>query len=742
MIEGWQINNAPWALGVAGAFLIASVWFFFRSIKREGNTRGMIALHFLRMVIALAVAITFLRPERVLLAKRNEQPRVAVLWDASGSMATKDVVLDGKTAVQRAEWVKEQVEAKFWGPLEKRYQVSVEAFGAPATDTKADVETEIGTDLNGALERVRKAHTDLRAVLLLTDGDWNLGKSPITGATALAQKDVPVFALGTGSENYLPDLELQSVLAPTYGLLNERISVFVTLQNHLNREVKTTVTVSGPGGATGSKAVTIPPMAQIQDMVVITPTAEGEADFTVKVPVEKDEIFPENNEKKFHMAVRKETLKVLVVDSQPRWEFRYLRNALMRDPGVQVNTVLFHPQIGMGEGPGYLPSFPTKREDLQGYDVVFLGDVGVTKGMISPEQATMLRGLIEQQASGLVFLPGPLGWQRTLKDSPLGDLVPVETDYEKGAGMVNFSAGSGFSTAGETKLELTFRGRDHWLTMLATDPSANQAVWRGLPGFFWYAPVVKAKPGAEVLAVHESARNAAGRIPLLATRSAGSGKVLYMGTDSAWRWRKGVEDTYHYRFWSQVVRWMSHQRHLAQSDGMRFFYTPEAPKRGDKVRLSATVLDKLGTPITEGKVTVTLKAPGGTSETIELAAENTEWGVYNGVFTPREGGRYEVEVANDTAGRRMKTQIDVTVPTLEKVGLPAKLDVLREISALTGGKFASPGELAQVISSLSLLPERKPEELRFRLWCDPWWCGALLVLFSAYWIGRKIGGLV
>jgi hypothetical protein len=180
--------------------------------------------------------------------------------------------------------------------------------------------------------------------------------------------------------------------------------------------------------------------------------------------------------------------------------------------------VLVHPQIGMGEGPGYLPSFPTKREDLQGYDVVFLGDVGVTKGMISPEQATMLRGLIEQQASGLVFLPGPLGWQRTLKDSPLGDLVPVETDYEKGAGMVNFSAGSGFSTAGETKLELTFRGRDHWLTMLATDPSANQAVWRGLPGFFWYAPVVKAKPGAEVLAVHESARNAAGRIPLLAQR--------------------------------------------------------------------------------------------------------------------------------------------------------------------------------------------------------------------------------
>ena len=96
--------------------------------------------------------------------------------------------------------------------------------------------------------------------------------------------------------------------------------------------------MSGPGGATGSKAVTIPPMTQIQEMVVITPQQEGEGDFTVKVPVEREEIFPENNEKKFHMAIRKETLKVLVVDSQPRWEFRYLRNALMRDPGVAGET--------------------------------------------------------------------------------------------------------------------------------------------------------------------------------------------------------------------------------------------------------------------------------------------------------------------------------------------------------------------------------------------------------------------
>jgi hypothetical protein len=82
---------------------------------------------------------------------------------------------------------------------------------------------------------------------------------------------VPIFAIGVGSETYLPDVELQSVLAPSYGLINERISVLFTLQNHLPREVRTTVTVEGPNGASGTKKVTLPPMGQVQDALVFTP---------------------------------------------------------------------------------------------------------------------------------------------------------------------------------------------------------------------------------------------------------------------------------------------------------------------------------------------------------------------------------------------------------------------------------------------------------------------------------------
>ena len=58
MNAGWQFNTAPWVMGVAAAFVLASAWFFFRSLRREGRGGWMTCLHVLRFLIALAIACT------------------------------------------------------------------------------------------------------------------------------------------------------------------------------------------------------------------------------------------------------------------------------------------------------------------------------------------------------------------------------------------------------------------------------------------------------------------------------------------------------------------------------------------------------------------------------------------------------------------------------------------------------------------------------------------------------------
>jgi len=63
--------------------------------------------------------------------------------------------------------------------------------------------------------------------------------------------------------------------------------------------------------------------------------------------------------------------------------------------------------------------------------------------------------------------------------------------------------------------------------------------------------------------VHEQETTAYGRVPLIVTKPYGTGKVLFMGTDSAWRWREGVEDRYvvrHNYFHIHCSRWIGKSR--------------------------------------------------------------------------------------------------------------------------------------------------------------------------------------
>ena len=94
---------------------------------------------------------------------------------------------------------------------------------------------------------------------------------------------------------------------------------------------------------------------------------------------------------------------------------------------------------------------------------------------------------------------------------------------------------NGLTESVPAPLTLTTEGSASLLTMLGNNEEENPEIWRRLPGFYWHAPVLKAKGGAEVLAVHGNRRSTYGPIPLLVTKPAGSGTVLFIGIDSAWR---------------------------------------------------------------------------------------------------------------------------------------------------------------------------------------------------------------
>ncbi|WP_411845803.1 hypothetical protein AAFN60_19640 [Roseibacillus persicicus] len=721
-------------------FLVAIGFYCWTAFRRATRPVRTGSLELLRFLIASLVVLLLLQPEWHRVINPTDEPEIVILADASGSMTTVDAPENPDGArpkiISRAELTQKVLETEFYLPLleDGKTTVNIETFGIPTENPEPGMQP--GTNLEGALSSLLENRPNLRSVVLLSDGEWNQGKPPVTAAQKFRLRDIPIFSVPMGSEVRLPDLDLVAVSAPTYGIVGENVQIPFTIRSSLDRDLRTIVRLRDSSGNEISKDLSIPARSTVYESILYRLQKEGSNTLTLTIPPANGELLPDNNSRQFTLSGKPEDIRVLVIDTLPRWEYRFIRNALSRDPGVQVDCLLLHPKLGAGNGPDYIQEFPEKTEDLQKYDVVFLGDIGIAENQLTVEQAELLKGLVENQASGLVFIPGSQGNWLSLLDSPLGDLMPV---------LLDKTQPSGFAEATASPLELTTEGRSSLLTMLADSEDQNPAVWSSLPGFFWHAPVLRAKSGTEVLAVHSNRRNDYGRIPLLVTNRVGSGKVLFLGHDSAWRWRRGVEDLYHYRFWGQVARWMSYQRNIATDQRIRLYFSPERPKPGDRVTLTANVFDANGAPLKEGPIPLDLTQPSGKTTRIELKsteAENT-WGTFNAQFAVNQAGEWKVDAylpGESSDAPQLSTVILAQDEQLEKVGQPAKLDVLEELASISRGQVAEAADLPGLLKELQLLPTPRPQVIPLRLWAHPAVAIVLISLLGLFWTGRKLNG--
>ena len=731
-VEGLRFFTTPWTLGISCALAAVAAVVSFIAWRRSGWSAAHGWLELVRLAIVGLVALLLNQPEWVQEQRSAEKPTIAVLHDASRSMDTRDVLAaGGATGAPRSrrEAATPLTVPEFWRPLAERFTVDLAAMSPAPPGT--------GTDIAGPLSTAAERFAGLRAVVLVSDGDWTEGGPPLESAQKLRLAQVPVFAVAVGSPTRLPDVELTSLDCPTVGVMGKPVRVPFTIQSSMPTERTVCVQVAVSSGETLAKDVRLPAMGTVTDWIFWTPREVGDYTVTVKVPPQEGELLADNNERTAPIGVRMEKLRVLVVESIPRWEYRYLRNALSRDPGVEVSCLLFQPGLSKrgGGNRDYIQKFPSGLDELSKYDVVFLGDVGVGPEQLTEEDCRLLKGLVEYQASGLVFLPGWRGEQATFAGTALEDLCPVVTDEARPQGS---------SSPSPRRIVLTEGGQKSLLTKLADSGVDNMAIWESLPGVQWHGPVVRAKAGSEVLAVHEDAGNEYGRIPLVVTRTYGAGKVLYMATDGAWRWRKGVEDKYHYRFWGQVVRWMAYRRNMAKGERMSFSFAPEQPQLGQAIALDARVAQASGEPLSRGEVSARITAPSGAVETVRFAPPTGEgeWGVFAAGFTPQEPGKHAVALGCRETGDTLETSFFVQGQSAEGIGRPARPEVLAEIAQVTRGRLVPPEEIAGLVGALGSLPEPPPTVRRLQLWCHPVVAVALVTLLGLFWVGRKRQGLV
>ncbi|MBI3830519.1 MAG: hypothetical protein HY291_13445, partial [Planctomycetes bacterium] len=236
------------------------------------------------------------------------------------------------------------------------------------------------------------------------------------------------------------------------------------------------------------------------------------------------------------------------------------------------------------------------------------------------------------------------------------------------------------------------------------------------------------------------------KMPLIATMPYGSGRTMYIGVDSLWRWRRGVGDRYHYRFYSQAIRHLSTAKRLGGQKRFMLDCDKVAYAIGDKVVLTAHLKDDKFNPLTAEKATVYIANSKGKLQTVELDRLRDREGAYEGAFFPNQRDDYSLWLKDDLQPdvRQSEVTIKVDVPQLELDNPRMNEEMLKAIAAAggEGGQYFGIDKMEKIPPLISPKEEKILHEIPINLW-DNWLIlFVFTLLITLEWVLRKKGRML
>ena len=624
--------------------------------------------------------------------------------------------------------------------------------------------TDLASNLKAALAEL--GDKKLAGIVVISDGCFNRGPDPASLVPELAKRHVPVHAVLMGATHPPRDLALVGLEGPDTLFENDQAAVSAVVQGVGFDGQNATVTLSEGDRVLSSQKVLLKDAAPRQVVSLsYTPVGIGEHALDVVVEPLPGELIPNNNRASLVVRVVKDKNKVLLLEGAPRWEYRYLKNALARDNRIDLTALLFDPVVLSGQEPDHARAgFPDSRPKLLAYDVVVLGDVGPAD--LSADQLRMLESFVADRGGALVVIPGRSAMPDRFKGTVLDQLLPVVPLHSPGG--VLLPDGYAFTP--------TQDGASSTILRMSVDPIESDQIWKELPVFYWYYPVDRVKPGATVLAeckpVSKDAapveapapRNPDGsalstsdrlaRNALLVEQSYGLGKVLWMGSDSTWRWRYKVADKYHYRFWGQVVRWATAGSLPVGTDTTRFGTDRGSYQEGQDVTVCARVLSPDLTPVTDAQVEAVLlrqvqpDKPQEAREVarIRLSYVSSSGGRYEGVLSRLGAGRYYVKLVvpgREAELKDLAASFAVTsAPIRELTDLAANRPLMARLASGTSGRLYAPADLPELTRHLPRVDWTEKNSRQTPLWESFYFLVPFALVITVEWIVRKRQGLL
>lgn len=633
----------------------------------------------------------------------------------------------------------------------------------PLADRIADLRangawTMLGGSVTTILEEFRLRDEPLAGIVLLTDGRQNGGAvGPVEAArrAASSQPGIPLWVVGVGDPDLPRNIHVANLRAREVVLRGDDVTFEFTVTEKGFAGTPVTVRMEAlddRGNAIEDldlKGADVVLAEEGEEQVVrVTHRFPRSGSFTVRlgIPVEKGEKIENDNFLVHHIRVVDKKIKVLYVEGYPRWEYRYLKDYITRDRDTMLANVILldaDPDVvqPFTDVPGWKPRqhFPRTKEELFDYDVVIFGDVDWRRLGDTVDQSKEMLEWVKQfveDGGGFIMIAGEENSPRAYRNPPIADILPVILSRE-----------AEMKTAGDTatsfNLELTEEGEKNPIMQLADEPAVSKRLWEQdrFSAQFWYYPVERAKTTATVLAVHpgEFERNQYGKQVLIALMPFKKGTSLYIGVDELWRLRWTFGSRFHYRFYGEAIRLLATRRLLGGNKRFKIFTDRDTYFVGDPVEISAKVYDREYNPSNAEKQVVTIQAPNGQEQSIELGADGEEAGSYVQVVTVYQEGTYRIFAEPPDPGEeRPERLFKVEYSSAEMKNPLIDLDTMTAMARESGGAWLPLFELPG-------LPDRIPPrsvyvntEVRSEdLWDDTWILFLFTGILAAEWLVRK-----
>ncbi|MBI3860891.1 MAG: VWA domain-containing protein [Planctomycetia bacterium] len=788
----WARHYAPWVVPACLALCALAALFYLR-FEARGRRPLRILLAGARALLLCLLLLFLADPVVIIRLTHAPRPWFWVLVDSSDSMAIEDDYPDSErqaldAAVGRAldsagkggqspakpsrnDYVKSLLtrdDESLFRALSEKYRLKAFRFDRPDGATEltnpalADQTPEPArwaeqlstagkvTALGQALEDLaaRQSSGNLAGVLVVSDFDQNSGPPAVAAAQKLG---VPVFTLAVGAESAV-DLAVD-LQAPLLLKKAERTGLIATLRSSGLKGTNVTVRLSARSLAETSAAASADPLAIDEKPIRIdadeqtvefqwTPAETGRFVLAASADPVAGELVTQNNRAEREINVRDDFLRLMFVEFEPTWEWRFIKEVFHRDklvgqrgfrtflrsadPAVRRSNELF------------LPTLTPRRSDFFANDVIFLGDM--PGSALGARFCEMTKEFVGKFGGGLVVVAGPRFGPGQLADSPLADMLPVVVDPS--------------SKPREDRpfaLQLTPDANAVDFMELGAGDVENRLAWNNLGALPWYQPVSRLHPLGTALAVHPVDKCVDGttRQPVIALRRYGRGEVVYLGFNETWRLRRKYGEVYYRQFWGQMIHRLglshalgSQKRFVVRADRQQ--YQPD-----DKVLVSVEAYDANYEPLSaddlpDHALAAELTVPGTSAEerrVQSLSIPQFREGVFETRLSAVSPGEHKLTVKDPVTSEESTVFFQVANVSVERRSAVRNSSLAREIAVATGARSYDLKDVHNLVKDFQPKPRHESSIRVIPLWNNWFTFGVVIALMLGEWIIRKFMNL-